>query len=101
MKQFTEEEFQRFPLYPNPVKGWFNREEEWWSDNHERVLGVVALDLVDKDWSWVVLGKDESGIFRGIDLQVSISDPERARQELHTSMQKYSDLGVTVFSQGA
>jgi len=53
------------------------------------VVGAVLLDLVDKDWSWVVLTKLK-GTFRAIDLGTSCATPEKAREQLHASMRQHA-----------
>lgn len=77
----------------------FAREEEWWSDSKEHLLGIILLDRFDKDWSWVVLCRDEHGRFRGIDLAVSISTRDEARTALQNKMREYSEKGLEVFPQ--
>lgn len=75
------------------------REVEWWSDLDEHVLGAVLLDTTDQDWSWIVLGRDERGLFRAIDLQVSIPTRRRASVQLRVRLQQYSQSGDTEFPQ--
>jgi hypothetical protein len=76
------------------------REVEWWADDQERVLGLLLLDAHDEDWSWVVLGRDEVGNFRGIDLETSVSDQDEARTRMQTKLAQYAASGQTVFPQG-
>jgi hypothetical protein len=76
------------------------RELNWYADLHEQVLGVVALDLTDGDFSYVVLGRGEVGRFRAIDLKVSLSHEGTARSALKRKMAECSKTGQTVFPQG-
>ena len=81
LKRLTREHFQSLTEYQYASTIW-TREKEWWVDIDERVLGVVVLDLTDKDWSWVVLGRDEVGKFRFVDLKVSLHTQQEARRQL-------------------
>jgi len=74
-------------------------EVEWFSDDDERVLGIVVIDNTDQDWSWMVLGRDEAGLFRAIDLGVSIPTREEARALLMTKLTEHSETGASVFPQ--
>jgi hypothetical protein len=70
------------------------------SDLLKRVLGAVVLDRIDDDWSYVVFGRDEHGIFRAIDLKVSLPSQEIAAEQLREKMREHLSTGATVFPQG-
>jgi hypothetical protein len=78
----------------------FLQEIEWFSDPIVRVLGVVIRDLADRDFSYVVLGRDEHGLFRAIDLQASIESQEQAGEALREKMKEHLSTGAEVFPQG-
>ncbi len=75
-------------------------EQEWYSDEPETILGIVTLDLTDNDWGWLILGRDEKGLFRAVHLDVSIASREEARARLHEKMREVAASGETVFPQG-
>jgi hypothetical protein len=62
-------------------KAWFRCSE---------VLGVVLLDLVDNDWSWVVLAKhpDRGMNYRAIDLKTSCTSFAEAHSQLSRAMKR-------------
>lgn len=70
-----------------------SREVEWYSDAQERVLGVVLFDLTDKDWAWIVLGRDERGLFRAIAVDASIASREDAHSALQVALAKHATSG--------
>ena len=78
----------------------FSEEVEWFSDLLRRVLGTVVRDRIDDDWSYVVLGRDEHGIFRAIDFKVSLPTQETAAEQLGEKMREHLSTGATVFPQG-
>jgi hypothetical protein len=63
-----------------------HEELSWWATADDRVLGVVIRDLVDDDYSWVVLMREPGGVFRAIDLAISMPSLEIAAEALHTAM---------------
>ncbi len=67
---------------------YVSREVEWYSDAEERVLGIVLLDLQDNDWLWMVLGRDEAGLFRAIALDVSIPTQAEAKTRLMVKLER-------------
>ena len=58
-----------------------HRELMWYATDDDAVLGVVILDLVDKDYSWVVLTQGPG--FTAIDIGASLlsEDDATARHE--------------------
>jgi hypothetical protein len=62
IKPISESEFHtlftRWHYFPT------TREVEWWANDPKTVLGTVLLDLIDKDWSLVVLTRDKQKSFR-------------------------------------
>jgi hypothetical protein len=85
LKPITSGEFHQFcPHYP--TQPWLIGEHEWWRSEAGHLLGVVTFDKFDRDWGCVVLGKDEHGQFRAINVQVSFSDIADARHYLMRCM---------------
>ena len=97
LKNISEEEFQT--LYEGPPS-FMHEEVEWVSDLLEHVLGTVVRDRIDDDWSYVVLGRDEHGTFRAVDLKVSLPDEETASEQLWQKMREHLSTRATVFPQG-
>ena len=97
----SRERFNAFVLWARaPIASAVNREVEWYADGNEWLLGVLALDLVDFDWSYAVLGRDTDGRFRWIDGDVSVQTQRAANQALMTAMQRHAETGASVFPQG-
>jgi hypothetical protein len=91
--------FEALTYAKHPYAELTGRETEWYSDSKENVLGAVVLDLIDHDWSWVVLGRDEIGLFRAIDFDVSNPSPSKAREILRERMRKHLATGGSTFPQ--
>ena len=63
-------------------------ELEWYATDDDKVIGVVILDGVDHDHSWVALTKDERGVYRGEDLAASVRGQALATKQLHAAMMR-------------
>jgi hypothetical protein len=65
-----------------------HRNVAWYATQDDRVFGVVLLDLVDLDYSWVVLTENEQGRpgFTAVDLGHSLTSEEIATKALHAAM---------------
>lgn len=101
IRPISRERFNAFVLWSrSPRASQINREVEWYADSKEWLLGVLVLDLVDLDWSYAILGRDEDGRFRFIDGGVSIPSQKEGNLTLMTAMQRHIDAGKSVFSQG-
>ena len=77
--------------YPIPMAGdpRLHRNIQWYATEDNRVLGVVVLDLVDLDFSWVVLTENDQGPgFTAIDLGHSLPTVPEATRALHQAMEQ-------------
>jgi len=79
-------EFAALPLKKLPSADRILQEREWYADPTQNVIGTVVLDLVDDDWSFVALQRDELGDFRPVRYAVSLKKREDARKELLAAM---------------
>ena len=60
----------------------FSEEVSYWSDQEERLLGLVFRDRTDDDFGWILLARDRIGRFRCVDLKVDLRTPTYAAQGL-------------------
>jgi hypothetical protein len=63
----------------------------WYATDDDRLLGVVIRDLVDNDFSWVILADDGSGQqpgYRCIDMGINSKTQEEATAKLHEMMER-------------
>ena len=64
-----------------------HRELIWFATDDDAVLGVVILDLVDKDYSLVVLTENDQGPgYTAIDIGASLPAEDDATAALHDAM---------------
>ena len=62
----------------------------WYATDDRKVLGVVLLDLIDKDYSWVVLTDTPEDLpgYCAVDMAASLPSLNAAIEELHEAMMK-------------
>jgi|SRR5438105_886595 len=75
-------------------------EIEWFATLDERLVGMLARDRIDSDFSWVILGRDERLRFRAIDLNSSLPSPDAARQQLFERMEEQYEKPDEAYHQG-
>jgi hypothetical protein len=100
VREITKAEFDQFNPQRHPMIGTVIQEKSWFADEGGLVIGTVTLDSTDQDWGYVVLGPDEGGLFRGIDLAVSLESREVATTSLRACIRKHAESGNTIFGQG-
>jgi len=101
MKPLTKLRFEALAGYIRMVQALFISEElEWYSDDAERVLGVLVRDRTDGDFGGAVLGRDARGRFRAVDMTQFADSLEWARQLLHDKVEQWSRKPDAEFSQG-
>jgi len=64
-----------------------------WSDDQERVLGVVIRDTTDNDFGWILLARDKIGRFRCADLETSLTSETIAVDRLRGRIAKAVEDG--------
>lgn len=87
--------YSRTPWLPLLVE-----EISWFEEANERVLGMLALDLQDRDYNYFILGRDAKGCFRGVSVGASIPTMEEAQASLEKKLAEYAVLPPEEFHQG-
>lgn len=80
-RPLSQPRFEALLYRRTPWAPLISRELEWWTNEDESLIATVSLDLVDHDYSWIILGRDETGVFRGTELNTCLSSLEDAREE--------------------
>ena len=99
-KRISKARFEALTFSTLPFAWVVAEDMEWYSDQDENVLGVLCRDRQDDDWGYVVLGRDERSVFRGIETEVSMPDADSARKSLHLRLSFYAVSGDKIFPQG-
>ena len=78
MIQISREEFDSLPI----EKMGFFSERAWYKSNELEMAGTIILDPFDKDWSYMLLAKDEDGFYRPLKFEVSLPSQYDAESKL-------------------
>lgn len=76
------------------------REVEWWRNADESLIATINLDFSDRDYAWIILGRDETGVFRAVYLDSSYLQIEDAREAMRLRMSELSSDHAQEFPQG-
>lgn len=98
-RSITREEFDAFKPQRHPMIHVIAEEKEWYVSEGDVVIGVLLEDKTDRDWTYVVLGRDQKGNFRAVDFLASIPTIAEARAQLLSTIAKLTSTGQTVFPQ--
>lgn len=89
MKALTLTRFNALAGYSrSPYMPFTARELEWYEEGGERLLGVVSMDLTDRDYLYTVLARDKTGRLRAVHLEINIGSVEEAREALKASLEE-------------
>ena len=97
IRSITRAEFDTFKPLRAPAAALILDEMDWFADDAGVVLGFIARDQADHNYFVGVLGRDEGGTFRAIDVNSGIVTLDEARSELIAKMEKALATGKTVY----
>lgn len=72
----------------------FFPERAWFRSTELDLAGTVILDPFDKDWSYVLVAKDEDGTYRYIEGEVSLPSHQNAEEKLLMSATRIELAGA-------
>lgn len=100
MRKISKARFEALSYARVPYVKMISDEIEWYSNENNAVLGTILADNIDNDYVAMVMGRDEAGVFRFIDMCHSIESIEEARSTLIEKMELHSKDGAEEFPQG-
>jgi hypothetical protein len=93
-------EFDTFARARSVIAMLIMDEVEWFVDDDGVVIGFVARDKSEDDWSVCVLGPDHRGKFRPIDAATGLPSQAAARSQLLQKMERVLASGGAAFVDG-
>ncbi|HEV2294109.1 MAG TPA: hypothetical protein VGR35_09635 [Tepidisphaeraceae bacterium] len=99
IRAISRQEFNAKDPTREPLATMLADERGWFADDAGNIVGVVLFDKTDKDWAWVMLGRDPKGKFRAINTNVSLESQEDAQKDLMAKMAEVEKSGETTFEQ--
>ena len=88
--EISREEFESLDI----ARTGFFPERAWYRSTDLDIAGTVIRDPFDKDWSYVLLSKDEDGIYRYIDGEVSLASQQEAESKLYLASVRIEESGT-------
>jgi len=98
-KPLSQPRFEALIYRRAPFVALLFDELEWWSTEDESLISVITLHRFDHDYGYVVLGRDETGVFRGVAVMVLFDSLEEARSEMLEKLKELSIDGDQEFPQ--
>lgn len=99
--QMTAERYNAFVAWTrSPIAEAVGIELEFFSDRTESLIGILIKDLCDRDFGFVMLGRDAKGRFRCIDVNCCSMTRTNARHALFASFRELIASGEKEFPQG-
>lgn len=92
IKSISRSEFNDLGVLSSPIARIIAEEKAWFISDNSQIAGCLLLDKYDKDWNFVILGKQTDG-FRAIDMESSIQTRESAISQLTGLMSEYERYG--------
>lgn len=87
IRSLLESEFNALSI-PRKQIGIPVNEMEWFATDDLTVVGVVVLDISDKDWFYVMFSRGENGRLETMDLQSDIPKRAEGRRRLLQAMEE-------------
>lgn len=88
--QISKKEFDSLNL----EKIEFFPEKSWFKSSEIDIAGTVIKDPIDKDWSYVIVAKEEDGCYRYVNGEVSLPTQDDAETKIYSSMLELNEKGA-------
>lgn len=69
-------------------------ERTWYKSTEIDLAGTIIQDPFDKDWAYVLVAKDEDGVYRYTDGEISLPTQQDAESKLYTSATRIEIAGA-------
>lgn len=101
IREITKRQFDAFCYVRAPRLRYMGEEVAWFDAYSRKLLGTIFMDHYDKDFGFVILGRDKRKVFRLIDIcDEFVPTIEEAIEALLKSFAKYENDGKNIYEQG-
>lgn len=90
LKEISQKEFEKYNFTKHPTLIGIAEETRWFSEDEANIIGTILIDKIDKDWSYVIMAKEDDGEYRFADGKVSIDSEDLVSEELLDKMGVYA-----------
>jgi HJR/Mrr/RecB family endonuclease len=88
--EISREEFESLDI----ARSSFFPERAWYRSTELDIAGTIVRDPIDSDWSYVLLSKDDDGIYRYIEGEVSLATQQEAESRLYAASVRIEENGA-------
>ena len=88
IRPITQKEFDRLQPNRKPMDRLVVEQQEWFANETGSLLGTVYFDAADNCWGCAMLGRDEQGEFRTMQMDGRLPSAKDASATLRTQMAK-------------
>jgi hypothetical protein len=101
INEVTLRQFNGYCYIRDPVINVFSSEVSWFEAYNKKVIGIIVYDFTDKDYGFVILGRDQRKVFRCIETSKIFYENESiAKKELFLGFEKYQNDEKEFYIQG-
>ena len=97
IKPISKEQFDALQPGNKPLERLLVDEHEWFADETGQMAGVVVFEQAEKDWGWVILGREAQQEFRVMQMVTRLPNKNEARLHLRDEMTR-RELARTIRS---
>lgn len=98
-RPISRRQFDAYCYCRMPMVRFLVEEIEWYQLFDGRLLALLFRDVTDDDYGFVILGRDERRLFRGIDLGIGLPTAVQARKALALRLSDYRGQVQDIYPQ--
>lgn len=100
LKEISKRRFDALCYVRNPLTTMMSREVTGFEIFDRKLLAIIIFDLTDKDFGFIILGRDTRKLFRAIEVLTNFfATPEEAIASLAETAEQYENDGLDVYPQ--
>ena len=101
IREITKRQFDAFCYTRQALISRVAKELAWFDAFNRKLIATVVLDYCDRDYGYIILGRDTNRVFRCIYVSPEFhSTPEMAIKDLYHKLEDYRDDGCDIYPQG-
>ncbi len=101
IRELSKRQFDAYCYVRAPLLRYLAIEVAWFDAFDKKLMATVTQDLTDRDFGYVILGRDTQKVFRTIEVCSKFySSQIKASLALKKALAKYENDGRTIYEQG-
>ena len=100
MRRITRRQFDAFCYARQPLIRRLAEELAWFEAGDRKLFATIVFDRIDRDFGFVILGRDARRLFRCVDLETSLESAEVAEASLRLRIREFECDGRDLYPQG-